>query len=333
MIISRTPFRISLFGGGTDFPAWFEEHGGACLAATINRYCYISLRKLPPFFAHRYRIVYSRVETVAEISEIQHPAARAILQDSGIEVGLEVHHDADLPARAGMGSFSAFTAGLVTAVDAFRGKVVSRQDLARRIIRLQHEVLQEPIGWQDQVSAAYGGLNRLVFHPGGRFEVLPVALSPERTRDLEEHLVLVFTGVSRDSLDLARISLERYPECGPELRRIRELVDEGHAVLTTPGRPLEELGPLLDESWRCRRAIFGHTVGAEIDAVYAAGLEAGALGGNLLGAGGGGFLLFLVPAAARERFRKRMEDRVMVPVGLEHTGSKVVLYQPDGLGA
>src|SRR5512132_2677645 len=192
MIISRTPFRVSFFGGGTDYPAWFKDHGGAVLATTIDTYCYISVRVLPPFFSHRYRLVYSIVENVQEISEIQHPAARAVLQWNGNHDGLEIHHDGDLPARSGLGSSSAFTVGLINAMKALEGRLVSKEALARDAIYIEQCVLREPVGSQDQISAAFGGFNRIAFRPDGSFDPQPIVLTRERHEEREIHFMLFF---------------------------------------------------------------------------------------------------------------------------------------------
>src|SRR6266566_2704961 len=208
MIISRTPFRVSFFGGGTDYPAWFKEHGGAVLATTIDKYCYISVRVLPPFFAHRYRLVYSIVENVKEISDIQHPAVRAVLQWNGNYDGLEIHHDGDLPARSGLGSSSAFTVGMINAIMALKGQYITDDQLARDAIHVEQDILKESVGSQDQVATAYGGFNRIQFLTDNTFKVTPVILPPARVERLERHLMLFFTGISRFSSEIAKSKIE-----------------------------------------------------------------------------------------------------------------------------
>ena len=203
MIISRTPFRISLFGGGTDYPTWFREHGGAVLGMAINKYCYISVRRLPPFFEHKSRIVYSQVELVREVSEIQHPAVRGVLADRGMTEGLEIHHDADLPARSGLGSSSSFTVGLLNALCALENRMIGKRELAREAIRIEQGVLNESVGCQDQLWAAYGGFNRIEFLPDGNFMVQPIIMKPERREELLQSMMLFFTGFSRFASDFA----------------------------------------------------------------------------------------------------------------------------------
>ena len=234
MIISRTPFRISLFGGGTDYPAWFREHGGAVLGLAIDKYCYITLRRLPPFFEHRSRIVYSQVELVNTVSEIRHPAVRAVLSDLGITEGLEIHHDADLPARSGLGSSSSFTVGLLNALHALNSKMIAKRDLACEAIRIEQDVLKEQVGSQDQVWAAYGGFNRCEFFRDGNFAVSPIILSPARRHELNRSLMLFFTGFSRFATDFAQDQVNNIPNRKSQLMAIRRMVDSASEIL--PGR-------------------------------------------------------------------------------------------------
>src|SRR5580765_5818922 len=289
MIISRTPFRVSFFGGGTDYPAWFKEHGGAVLATTIDKYCYISVRVLPPFFAHRYRLVYSIVENVKEISEIQHPAVRAVLQWNGSSKGLEIHHDGDLPARAGLGSSSAFTVGLINAMFALRGRHTSREKLAHDAIHVEQDVLHEPVGSQDQISAAFGGFNLITFQADGAFRVDPVILPPARRDELQDHLLLVFTGISRISAHAAQGQIDNLKRRTGELQAMRELVDRAIALLSSPTTDILEFGRLVNEQWHLKRRLSDRVSNGTIDDVYEAACRAGAIGGKLLGAGGGGF--------------------------------------------
>ena len=225
MIISRTPFRISLFGGGTDYPAWFREHGGAVLGLAIDKYCYITLRRLPPFFEHRSRIVYSQVELVNAVSEIRHPAVRAVLSDQGITEGLEIHHDADLPARSGLGSSSSFTVGLLNALHALDSKMIAKRDLACEAIRIEQDVLKEQVGSQDQIWAAYGGFNRCEFFRDGTFTVSPIILSAQRREELNRSLMLFFTGFSRFATDFAQDQVKNIPNRKSQLMAMRRMVD------------------------------------------------------------------------------------------------------------
>ena len=331
MIVSRTPFRVSLFGGGTDYPTWFREHGGAVLGLAIDKYCYISVRRLPPFFEHRSRIVYSQVELVKEVSEIQHPAVRAILSDLGVNDGLEIHHDADLPARSGLGSSSSFTVGLLNALHALDSKMISKRDLAREAIRIEQDVLKEEVGSQDQLWAAYGGLNRFDFLPDGSFAVSPIIISAERRRELNRSLMLCFTGFSRFASDIAKDQIKNIGNRKSQLMAMRKMVDSALEILVDEKTPLHELGELLHQSWQLKRELADSVSSRQIDEIYDAARAAGAIGGKLLGAGGGGFMVFYAEAAAQERIRERLKNLVHVSVGIDSDGSKIVLYQPDGL--
>lgn len=331
MIISRTPFRVSLFGGGTDYPAWFREHGGAVLGTAIDKYCYISVRYLPPFFEHRHRIVYSKVELVREVREIQHPAVRGVLGELAIDAGLEIHHDADLPARSGLGSSSSFTVGLLNAVHAIRGRMVTKSELGREAIRIEQDVLKESVGCQDQIWAAYGGLNKIDFFPDGRFEVTPVILPQKRRGELRQSMMLFFTGFSRYASDFAKDQLDNLKRRAAQLTTMRAMVDHAVDILRDERAPIRELGKLLDESWRLKRELADSVSTGEIDAIYEAGRAAGAVGGKLLGAGGGGFILFIVEPDQREAVRERLKHLVHVSFDFDTEGSKIVLYQPNGL--
>jgi D-glycero-alpha-D-manno-heptose-7-phosphate kinase len=306
MIITRTPFRISFFGGGTDYPTWFREHGGAVLATTIDKYCYISCRYLPPFFEHKHRIVYSRIENVRELGEIEHPAVRAVLQWAGVKEGTEIHHDGDLPARSGLGSSSSFTVGLVNALFALRGRHISKDTLAAHAIDIEQNVIRENVGSQDQVSAAFGGFNRITFNPNNSFDVAPIILPPTRLAELEDHLMLCFTGLSRIASEVAKSKIENMKSRQNELSRMRQMVDEAQDILTSVTEPIETFGKLLDEAWKYKRSLSSQVSTPEVDEIYQAAIEAGATGGKLLGAGGGGFLLLFVKPELRSRVQQRL---------------------------
>jgi len=331
MIICRTPFRISLFGGGTDYPDWYREYGGAVVGTAIDKYCYISVRRLPPFFEHRTRVVYSEVELVREVSEIRHPAVRAVLSDMGLELGLEIHHDADLPARSGLGTSSSFAVGLINALHAFQSRMIAKCELGRAAIRIEQQVLRENVGCQDQLWAAYGGLNRIDFLPDDTFTVTPVILPLSRRAELRNSIMLFFTGFSRCASDIAREQLGNLGSRTCQLRAIRDLVEAAVGILIDPNRPLRELGALLHESWRLKRELSNSVSNPHIDDIYQAGLDGGAIGGKLLGAGGGGFMMFLVDPENREHVRQRLKKLIHVSVGFDNDGSRIVLYQPEGL--
>jgi len=331
MIITRTPFRISFFGGGTDYPAWFREHGGVVLATTIDKYCYITCRRLPPFFTHKHRIVYSRIETVAATEDIEHPSVKACLRWANVNGGLEIHHDGDLPARSGLGSSSSFTVGLLNALVAADGKMISKEDLARHAIHVEQEMIGESVGSQDQISAAYGGFNRIQFNRNGSFDITPVILSATRRNELFDHLMLCFTGVSRIASEVAKTKIANVKNRQSELTRMGEMVDEAIDILQDQHRPIEDFGRLLDSSWQQKRRLSDQVSSPEIDALYQKAMAAGAVGGKILGAGGGGFLLLFAKPKHQAAIRQRLSGLVHVPFTFDDSGSRVVLYQPNGL--
>ncbi|WP_137938188.1 kinase [Chitinivorax sp. B] len=331
MIITRTPFRVSFFGGGTDYPGWFRDHGGAVLSTTINKFCYITCRRLPPFFEHKHRIVYSRIENVIHNSEIEHPAVRAILNWANIGDGLEIHHDGDLPARSGLGSSSAFTVGLVHALYSLRGHMTNKDSLAKDAIHIEQNVIGENVGSQDQIAAAYGGFNRIEFKKDGNFDVAPVVLPAARREELRDHLMLCFTGVSRIASDVAKSKIDNLKNRTTELSKMREMVDEGIHILQDTKHPIDEFGKLLDTSWRYKRSLSKQVSTPEIDQLYEEAQCAGATGGKILGAGGGGFLLLFAKPGKHAAIRERLKNLVHVPFNFEDAGSRVVLYQPNGL--
>ena len=332
MIITRTPFRISFFGGGTDYPAWYQEHGGVVLATTIDKYCYISCRYLPPFFEYKHRIVYSRIENVQCADEIEHPAVRAVLGWAACDEGLEIHHDGDLPARSGLGSSSSFTVGLVQALAALRGKYTSKEELAKSAIHIEQQIINETVGSQDQISAAFGGFNRIEFMRNGTFQVSPIILAEDRLHKLQSHLMLFFTGFSRISSEVARSQIANLKSCEVELKRMGAMVDNAIQVLQNTNSPIGEFGELLHQSWLCKRSLSDKVSTPAIDTMYEEAMDAGATGGKILGAGGGGFLLLFVKPKLQSQVRERLKHLVHVPFKFEDSGSRVVLYQPTGMG-
>ena len=331
MIITRTPYRVSFFGGGTDYPGWFREHGGAVLATAIDKYCYITCRRLPPFFQHKHRIVYSLIENVSRVDEIQHPAVRAALQWAKIEEGLEIHHDGDLPARSGLGSSSSFVVGLVQALHALDGKMTNRGQLAKTAIHIEQDLLKENVGSQDQVLAAYGGLNFIKFRPDDLFDVRPVIIPQARKEVLAEHLMLCFTGFSRFASEVAKSQLDNLHAKQRQLMRMRQMVDEGLGILVDSSVPIETFGELLHEAWQNKRSLSHMVTTPEIDQIYDAARDAGAIGGKLLGAGGGGFMLLFAKPKNQPEIRERLKNLIHVPFKFEDGGSRVVLYQPNGM--
>lgn len=333
MIITRTPYRVSLFGGGTDYPSYYRERGGVVLGFALNRYAYLTVRRLPPFFSHRHRIVWSRVETVMTADGIEHPAVRAILQslDSLIgDDGLEVHYDGDLPAMSGVGSSSSFTVGLLNAITALYGEPWSPGKLADRAIWLERDVIGDAVGDQDQIFAAMGGFLHVELTAAGR-SVRPAKVTRERERELLDHLLLVYTGLSRRASDIAREQVSRTGLNLSLLDRMKELAREAISIVEGNG-PIAALGDLLHRSWVLKRSLTVSITTELVDGIYQRALEAGAIGGKLLGAGGGGFMLLFVPPAARDRVIASLPaGTVIVPVGIDRYGSRVVLNEPNGL--
>lgn len=327
MVISRTPFRISFFGGGSDYPTWVQRHGGAVLSAAIDKYCYLTCRYLPPFFEHRYRIVYSLIENVKRIEEIKHPAVRGALQELHISRGLEIHHDGDLPARSGMGSSSAFAVGILHALHALEGRMRSKEQLAAEAIHLEQNVLREHVGSQDQIASAFGGFNAIRFTPDGRFAVQPAALPAERMLPFKSHLMLFFTGVSRNSSEIAGTFIGSLGDKERTIRRFVAMVDEALAIVH--GGRWEDFGHLLDEAWHLKRALSPSVSTGLVDEAYAKARAAGALGGKLLGAGGGGFLLLFAPPERHPDVIRALSHLLHVPFDFEPAGSHIVLYDPE----
>jgi D-glycero-alpha-D-manno-heptose-7-phosphate kinase len=330
MIVSRTPFRVSLFGGGTDYPQWYRRHGGAVVGGAIDKYAYISLRTRPPFFEAKHRIVYAAIELVNDAAEICHPVVRALLQEFKISQGLEIHYNGDLPSRSGLGSSSSFTVGLLNALYAHLGRMSNKRHLAEEAIHIEQNVIGENVGSQDQVWAAYGGLNRIDFSPeGGSFDVTPLILPLGRRQALESNLLLFFTGLSRIASNVAKEKIANMERSEDQLRAMRAMVDESIGILQDETRPIDEIGRLLHESWQIKRSLADSVSNPQIDELYELALRHGALGGKLLGAGGGGFLLLYVPPERQAGLREQLSPRIAVPFRFESSGSKIVVYEPN----
>ena len=328
MILSRTPYRISFFGGGTDYPTWYRHHGGAVLAATIDKYCYISVRKLPPFFEHRFRVVYSKIESCSTAGEIMHPAVRGVLQYLNVACGLEIHHDGDLPARSGMGSSSAFTVGLCHALHALQGQMVGKRQLALESIRIEQDLLKETVGSQDQVQAAYGGLNYITFHADDEFSVRPVVLRRERIREFNSNLMLFYTGIKRTAADVAQSYVNDIENKRRALRITKDLVKEGLAILGSD-QDLIAFGELMHEAWQVKRGLSDKVSNADVDTLYQQAKEAGAVGGKLTGAGGGGFLLLFVPPGRQAAVSQALHHLIHVPFQFEFSGSQIIFFESE----
>ena len=328
MIINRTPFRISFFGGGTDYPIWFEENDGAVLSATINKYCYITCRYLPPFFDYKYRIVYSQREEANEISGIDHPSVRECLRFMELDRGVEIHHDGDLPARTGLGSSSSFTVGLLQALHALKGTIISKKHLALEAIHVEQKMIKENVGSQDQTIAAFGGFNKIIFTRNNNVEVQPITIKQEKLEDLQNHLMLFFTGFSRKASEIASEQIKKTPDRCFQLKRMHEMVDEAIEILNSGNISIEEFGKLLHETWTLKRSLTDKISTPRIDEMYESARAAGAIGGKLLGAGGGGFILIFARPSDHQRIKEKMKGLLHVPFRFESLGSQIIYYGP-----
>lgn len=327
MIITKTPFRMSFFGGGTDIPAFFNEHGGAVLSTTFDKYCYVTVRHLPRFFDYTTELFYSRTERVTTVDEIQHPAIRNAMKMLDMHE-LRLSYEADLPARTGLGTSSSFAVGMLNAFYCLKGKYADKKKLANEAIYLERELCGEAGGWQDQIAASFGGLNRINFSPRG-YHVLPIIISPDRKKRLNGNLMLFFTGFARFSAEIQITTTAAIKDKTTQMKEMVALVDEAERILTDESADLDDFGRLLDRTWRLKRQTGSHISTGTIDELYEQGLKAGALGGKLLGAGGGGFLLFYVQPEKQAAVREVMKDLLYVPFEFENGGTRVVYYAPE----
>lgn len=327
MIITKTPFRMSFFGGGTDMPSFFEEHGGAVISTTFDKYCYVNVRHLPPFFDYHTELCYSKTERVTDVEDIRHPAIREAMKLLDMH-DLRLVYEADLPARTGLGTSSSFAVGMLNAFYALKGKYADKKKLAREAIYLERVLCNEAGGWQDQVAAAYGGLNRIDFRKG-EFDVQPLIVSPERKQLLDDNLMLFFTGFTRFSAEIQQSTEKTMKDKTAQLKEMLSIVDEAERVLTNKSADLNDFGRLLDQSWRLKKQTGAKISTGSIDELYEKGLQAGALGGKLLGAGGGGFLLFYVEKDKQPAVLQAMERLMHVPFQFENGGTRVVYYAPE----
>lgn len=327
MIITKTPFRMSFFGGGTDMPAFFSAHGGAVLSTTFDKYCYVNVRHLPRFFDYSTELSYSRIERVTSVDDIQHPAIRNAMKMLDMHE-IRLTYEADLPARSGLGTSSTFAVGMLNAFYALKGKYADKRKLADEAIYLERELCQESGGWQDQIAASFGGFNRINFS-GKDYEVLPVIISPERKKRLNENLLMYFTGFTRFSSEMQKINNLTADEKQQQLKQILALVDDAEKVLTSKDADLDDFGYLLDETWKLKRRIGCKISTNSIDMLYQRAIDAGALGGKLLGAGGGGFLVFYVQPEKQEAVKAAMSNLMRVPFAFENGGTRVIYYTPE----
>ena len=323
MIITRTPYRVSFFGGGTDYPTWYRKHGGQVLSTTINKFVYITCRYLPPFFDHKLRLAYSIIEECSSVDEIQHPSAREVLRYLDINQGIEIHYDGDLPSRSGMGSSSAFTVGLLKTLHAHKGEMVSTYNLSREAIHVEQDLVKETVGSQDQVSAAYGGLNRIKFLASGEIVVSPVIMKDDRRKSLEENLMLFYTGVPRTAAEVASTYESTLDRQVRSLQQLSQLVDEGIELLMSD-KDLDEFGRLLDITWREKCKLSANISSSYLDEIYSQACSAGALGGKIVGAGGGGMMLLYVPRIMQDKVKATLSQLLYIPFKFEASGSQVI---------
>jgi len=318
---------MSFFGGGTDIPAYFMEHNGAVLSTTFDKYCYVIVRHLPRFFNYSTELSYSKIERVTEVGEIDHPAIRNAMKMLDMHE-IRLTYEADLPARSGLGTSSSFAVGMLNAFYALKGKYVDKKRLADEAIYLERVLCNEAGGWQDQIAASFGGLNRINFNSDG-YEVLPIIINPERKQQLENNLLMFFTGFTRFSAEIQATNNMTAKDKIRQLKEMHSLVDEAEKILVNKNSDLDDFGRLLDHTWKLKRQTGSKISTNTIDELYARGIEAGALGGKLLGAGGGGFLLFYVQPEYKDSVKEAMKHLLHVPFKFENGGTRVIHYTPE----
>lgn len=328
MIITKTPFRMSFFGGGTDMESFFREYGGTVLSTTFDKYCYVNVRHLPRFFEWENELTYSRTEKVSEVEDINHPAIRNAMKMLDMRE-IRLIYEADLPARSGLGTSSSFAVGMLNAFYALKGEYADKKKLADEAIYLERVLCQEAGGWQDQIAAAFGGMNRIEFNKDGSYDVKPIIIHPYRKKQLNDNLLMFFTGFTRFSSDMQKANAAGYAEKTKQLQQMHSLVDAAEKVLEDRHCDLDDFGRLLDAGWKLKRQTGAAVTTDNIDDLYEKGVSAGALGGKLLGAGGGGFLVFYVQSDRREAVMEAMKDLLYVPFKFEDGGTQVIHYTPE----
>ncbi len=331
MIITQTPFRMSFFGGGTDMESFFIKHGGAVLSTTFDKYCYVNVRHLPRFFDYSTELSYSRTERVTSIEDIEHPAIRNAMKMLDMHE-IRLTYEADLPARSGLGTSSSFAVGMLNAFYALKGKYADKKKLADEAIYLERVLCEEAGGWQDQIAASFGGFNRINFNTDGTYDVLPVIISPERKKNLNDNLMMFFTGFTRFSSDVQKANAGTKETQEAKEKRYLEmlsLVDKAEQILTDKNTDLDNFGRLLDHTWKLKKQTGSAVSTNSIDALYEKGMQAGALGGKLLGAGGGGFLVFYVQPEYQETVKEAMKELMYIPFRFEDGGTRVIHYTPE----
>lgn len=328
MIITRTPFRMSFFGGGTDMKDFFTEHGGSVISTTFDKYCYVIVRHLPRFFDYSTELSYSKIERVTNIDDIEHPAIRNAMKLLDMHE-LRLTYEADLPARSGLGTSSSFAVGMLNAFYALKGKYADKKKLADDAIYLERVLCNEAGGWQDQIAASFGGFNRINFNKDGTYDVYPLIIHPDRKKQLDDNLLMFFTGFTRFSSDMQKANAKGYHDKTKQLLEMLDLVDQAQEILTDKNSDLDDFGRLLDHTWKLKRQTGGAITTDSIDALYQRGIDAGALGGKLLGAGGGGFLVFYVQPEKKQTVKEAMKDLLYVPFHFEDGGTRVIHYTPE----
>lgn len=326
MIITKTPFRMSFFGGGTDMPSFFNDYGGSVISTTFDKFCYVNVRHLPPFMPYMSELVHSKIERVNDIEDIEHPLIRETMRFHDIHE-IRLTYEGDLPARTGLGTSSTFAVGMINAFCALKGKYMSKRMLAEEAIKLEREILKEHGGWQDQIAAAYGGFNRIDFKDN-QFSVRPIVINPDRKKQLEENLMLFYTGIQRFSSDIQKNTFSNPQDKVKQLLDILSLVDEAESILSDKNVSLNEFGKLLDLTWKLKKGTGTKVTLSSIDDIYNKALQAGVIGGKLLGAGGGGFLLFYVEKDKQEYVKKALSELMAVPFNFEDEGASIVYYKP-----
>jgi len=330
MILTKTPFRVSFFGGGTDYPQWFQENGGLVISSAIKQYCYISIRRLPPFFEYKTRTVYSVVEEVNSHSEINHPAIRGCLEYMNIQDGLEIHHDGDLPARTGIGSSSSFTVGMLLALHSLNRQMITKKELADEAIKLEQEVMGEDVGIQDQILASFGGFQVLEMGPGDQYNLSPLLLPFDYLQNFEQHILLAFTGISRFATKYAKKQIHNILS-GNTKSQLTEMLSITREALDlfSKQESLRKIGKLLDYSWQLKRSLAEGVSNSSTDELYASAKKAGAYGGKILGAGGGGFVMFLAPPEKHQAIKDALKLKVWVPYKIDTVGAQVILHDGE----
>jgi D-glycero-alpha-D-manno-heptose-7-phosphate kinase len=328
MIISKTPYRISFFGGGSDYPTWYTKNGGAVLSTTIDKYIYISCRKLPPFFKHKYRVVWSKMENVKQVNQIQLKPVKEMIKKFNIQSGLEIHYDGDLPARSGMGSSSVFVVGLTNLFNSYKSIIINKKKLAKDSIDFEQNTLKEIVGSQDQIAASYGGFNKIIFKKNGNFEVKPLSIKKEILQKLNKNLILVYSGLSRNAHEIASSYVNKLQKSKKKnMQQISNLVKEAEKNLKSGD--LNSFAKLLHESWLEKKSLSPFISNNKIDQIYNFAIQKGAIGGKLLGAGGGGFFLFYVPQNLHKNFLKNFKNLVHIPFHFSNEGSKIMFKSKD----